>query len=176
MIQKMRLVKPQLFTHEGLFEAERDYQLPIRLAFISLFTCCDREGRFRWQLLRLKAEMLPYDNVDINGIFEALMLRGFIKKYKHQGEWYGCIPSWSRHQYIHYQREPASVIPSMTEAKSKTSRQLLGIQNWLGNIADRVKQTAQAPCRFSLDLALGCIRALQKLFQFTMSNLSGTKK
>jgi hypothetical protein len=106
----IRSVKPELFRHEGLFDAEIDYQLPLRLAFIALITCCDREGRFRWQLRRLKADMLPFDNVDLTQILDALITRGFIMKYEYQGEWYGCIPSWLRHQSIN-NRERASIFP-----------------------------------------------------------------
>ena len=114
MMPRIRSVKPELFKHEGLFEAEITYQLPLRVAFIALFGCCDREGRFHWRPKRLKIDMLPYDDVDITEVLEALRTQGFIKKYKRQGEWYGCIPSWSRHQYIN-QREAESDIPGMQD-------------------------------------------------------------
>jgi len=114
MIPRIRTVKPEFFKHEDLFEAEQSYRLPLRLAFIALWTCCDREGRFRWKPKRLKLDMLPYDTVDMAKVLEVLVERGFIKKYQHQGEWYGCIPSWLRHQYIN-QREAASEIPSLFE-------------------------------------------------------------
>lgn len=121
MIPKIRTVKPELFSHEGLFEAEVDCQLPLRLAFIALFTCCDREGRFRWQPRRLKRDLLPYDNLDLSSVLEALATRGFIKKYEHESECYGCIPSWSKHQYIN-NHETKSLIPPLervTEALLK---------------------------------------------------------
>lgn len=116
MVTRIRTVKPELFKHDDLFKAEIDYQLPLRLAFIALFTCSDREGRFCWKPNRLKLDMLPYDNVDIFQVLDALAARGFIVKYEHQGEWYGCIPSWRRHQYINNQREAQSVIPGISEA------------------------------------------------------------
>ncbi len=112
MMSRIRTVKPELFNHEGLFEAEQHYQLPLRLAFIALFTCCDREGRFRWQPRRLKLDILPYDNVDISRVLDALVTRRFIVKYEYQGEFYGCIPSWSRHQHINH-REGESALPSL---------------------------------------------------------------
>ncbi len=46
---KIRTIKPELFRHDGLFEAEIQSGLPLRLAFMGLFTCCDRAGRFRWK-------------------------------------------------------------------------------------------------------------------------------
>lgn len=95
-----RTVKPALFTHEGLFTAEVNERLPLRIAFIALLTCCDSAGRFRWQPRRLKLAILPYDDVDMTQVLEALVRHGFVQKYAQGNETYGCIPSWSRHQKI----------------------------------------------------------------------------
>jgi hypothetical protein len=109
MMPRIRSVKPELFTHERLFEAESDYKLPLRLAFIALFTQCDQWGCFRWQPKRLKLNILPYDEVDIVQIFDALAERGFIEKYEIQGEWYGRIPSWPKHQRITRPEHPSGI-------------------------------------------------------------------
>jgi hypothetical protein len=77
---RIRTVKPDLFRHDELFEAEAEYHLPLRLAFIGLFTCCDREGRFRWKPRQLKLDILPFDEVDFSLLLEALENKGFIKK------------------------------------------------------------------------------------------------
>lgn len=116
-MSRIRTVKPELFKHVGLFEAERAYQLPLRVAFIALFTCCDRAGRFRWQPQRLKLDLLPYDEVDVSRVLDALSTRGFIVKYEHQGEFFGAIPSWINHQHIN-NREVESEIPSPEQAIS----------------------------------------------------------
>jgi hypothetical protein len=91
-------------------------QLPLRLAFIALFTCCDREGRFRWQPRHLKLHMLPYDEVDIFRVLDALVAHGFIVKYERNGEFYGCIPSWLRHQNIN-NKEQESILPALEDPK-----------------------------------------------------------
>ncbi|HEV2524121.1 MAG TPA: hypothetical protein VGU44_03205 [Gammaproteobacteria bacterium] len=106
---RIRSVKPELFTHECLFEAESDYKLPLRLAFIALFTQCDQWGRFRWQPKRLKLNILPYDEIDVIQIFDALAMRGFIEKYEVQGEWYGRILSWAKHQRITRPEHPSGI-------------------------------------------------------------------
>jgi hypothetical protein len=108
---RIRTVKPELFNHEGLFDAEIEERLPLRVAFIGLFTCCDREGRFRWQPRRLKLYTLPYDDIDILRVLDALVTRGFIVKYACNGKNYGCIPSWLRHQNIN-PKEPQSELPA----------------------------------------------------------------
>lgn len=113
---KIRTVKPELFRHEALFEAEQEYQLPLRLGFIGLFTCCDREGRFRWQPKQLKLDIFPYDEIDMALVLDVLVVRGFIIKYQANDKFYGCIPSWKNHQCINH-REIDSTLPSVENSK-----------------------------------------------------------
>jgi len=110
-MSRIRTVKPELFKHDELFDAEIKHQLPLRIAFIGLFTCCDREGRFKWHPRRLKTDILPYDSVDAEQVFNTLAQYGFIKKYEYQGQSYGYIPSWHQHQHIN-NRESASILPT----------------------------------------------------------------
>ncbi len=95
---KIRTVKPDLFRHEKLFEAEQQSGFPLRLIFIGLFTVVDAEGRFRWRPRQLKLDILPYDEINFESSLIALVECGFIKKYVYQKEWYGCIPTWRKHQ------------------------------------------------------------------------------
>ena len=111
---KIRTVKPELFRHAVLFEAEQHSHLPLRLAFIGLFSCCDREGRFSWEPRSLKLDVLPYDDIDFTDVLNALWAVGFIKKYVWQNKQYGYIPSWHQHQAIN-SREPASKLPAPDE-------------------------------------------------------------
>ncbi len=119
-MSKIRTVKPELFRHVHLFEAEKKYQLPLRLAFIGLFTCCDREGRFRWEPRPLKLDILPYDDIDFSKILDALWAAGFIKKYTAQGKSYGYIPSWHQHQSIN-KHEPISKLPNPQQCEHETT-------------------------------------------------------
>jgi len=118
-MSRIRTVKPELFKHEGLYEAEIATKLPLRLAFIGLFICCDREGRFKWKPQRLKLDLLPYDNIDLTKILDALVDYGFINKYEVEGNWYGAIPTWSKHQHINH-REMSSDIPAPSESVAIT--------------------------------------------------------
>jgi hypothetical protein len=109
-MSRIRTVKPELFVHDVLFDAEQRYGLPLSCAFIGLFTLCDREGRFRWKPRRLKPLILTHDTVDFSKLLNALAHTGFVKKYLYQGEIYGCIPSWSKHQRIN-SHEARSFMP-----------------------------------------------------------------
>lgn len=112
---RIRTVKPALASHEGLFEAEQETGLPIRIAWVMLFCVCDREGRFVWRPRTLKIYVLPHDDVDFSRVLDALGTRGFLVKYRVNDEWYGCIPTFTKHQSINH-RESASDLPALEEA------------------------------------------------------------
>ncbi len=110
-MSRIRTIKPELFKHDELFDAEINHKLPLRVAFMGLFTCCDRDGRFKWHPRRLKTDILPYDDVDPEQVFNILAQYGFIKKYEYQGQFYGYIPSWHKHQHVN-NRESKSTLPA----------------------------------------------------------------
>lgn len=115
MPQRIRTIKPEFFQHEGIFDLEVQVGLPVRLCFVGLLTCCDREGRFKWRPRNLKTDILPYDEVDFGSVLTALETAGFIRQYVVDGEVYGCIPTFLRHQVIN-KREALSRIPAPSES------------------------------------------------------------
>ena len=112
---RIRTIKPEFFRHEALFEAEQASGLPLRVAYAGLFTVADREGRFKWSPRALKLDCLSYDEVDFAAVLDALAAAGFIVKYEIDGESYGAIPSWKRHQFIN-NRENPSALPAPNES------------------------------------------------------------
>ncbi|CAM7250266.1 Replication protein [Enterobacter intestinihominis] len=110
---RIRTIKPEFFLHDELFELEKETGLPVRLTFIGLWTQCDREGRFKWRPLRLKAAILPYDEVDMSRVLHALNTRGFLVKYANNTGEYGVIPSFKNHQVIN-NKESKSELPSIS--------------------------------------------------------------
>jgi hypothetical protein len=113
---RIRTIKPEFFTHEGLFDLEKESGLPVRVAFTGLWCAADRSGRFKWEPRRLGISILPYDELDFSRVMHALLTRGFIVKYRVGAAWFGAIPSWSKHQIIN-NRETASTIPDVTVAE-----------------------------------------------------------
>lgn len=107
---RIRTIKPEFFNHEGIFEAELESRLPLRLAFIGLWCVADREGRFKWEPRRLGVQILPYDQVDFSRVLDALHTRGFILRYVSDEAHFGVIPSFNRHQVIN-NRERESELP-----------------------------------------------------------------
>lgn len=112
---RIRTVKPELFRHEGLFELERDTGLPVRIAFIGLFTAADRDGCFKWRPRELQLDVMPYEQIDFSRVLDALGTRGFLVKYRVGDAWFGLIPTFRKHQVIN-NRERASELPSIDDS------------------------------------------------------------
>ncbi len=108
---RQRLIKPEFFQHEMLHRADTVHALPLRLAFIGLWTQCDRRGLFKWEPVRLKLNVLPFDDVDFARVLEALHTEGFIESYEVEGRRYGRIPNFMKHQSFHVNEKADSSIP-----------------------------------------------------------------
>ena len=107
---RIRTIKPEFFTHEELFDLERETGLPIRLSFVGLWCAADREGRFKWEPRRLGVQICPYDEIDFSRVLDALTTRGFIQKYASLTGVFGVIPTFLTHQVIN-NRERESELP-----------------------------------------------------------------
>lgn len=107
---RIRTIKPEFFLHEGMADAEEETGLPLAIAFIGLLCAADREGRFKWRARRLKAQILPYKDVDFGQVLDALERHGFLIRYGENGE-FGCISTFSEHQVVNH-REKESVLPN----------------------------------------------------------------
>src|SRR4051794_18443764 len=77
-MSRIRTIKPQFFLNEKLAE----FPAMVRLLFIGLWTQADREGRLLDRPKRLKAEIFPYDNFNIEKGLHQLFEAGFILRYK----------------------------------------------------------------------------------------------
>lgn len=114
-MSRIRTIKPDLLKHERLFDAELETGLPLRIAWAGLPTVCDREGRFEWRPRRLKTDVLPYDDLDFSRVLDAFVTRGMVVKYRVGDEWFGCIPTFRKHQVVN-PRESDSQLPSPDQA------------------------------------------------------------
>ncbi len=103
---RARNVKPGLFTNELLAEVP-----PVgRLLFIGLWCLADREGRLEDRPKRIKVEVLPFDDVDIDELLSQLRQRKFIERYEVNGMRLIQVSAFARHQTPHI-REAASTLP-----------------------------------------------------------------
>ncbi|QGA51087.1 DnaT-like ssDNA-binding domain-containing protein [Pseudomonas brassicacearum] len=94
---RARNVKPGLFSNELLVE------LPAfdRLMFIGLWCLADREGRLEDRVKRIKIELLPCDDYDVDAGLNRLAAAGFISRYQVAGQSVIEIVNFQKHQSPH---------------------------------------------------------------------------
>jgi len=113
---RARVVHPNFFLNEALFEAEARAQLPLRLAFAGLWTQADREGRFEWRPGVLKLAIMPWDAVDFTAVLDALEAAGFVRSWTHEDRRYGWIPAFRKWQKPHPREAPSRIPPPRSQA------------------------------------------------------------
>lgn len=112
---RMRTIKPGFFTNDALAGVD-----PLgRILFAGLWCHADREGRLEDRPRKLKAEVLPYDDCDVDSLLNSLVEAGFITRYESGGHRYIAVQNFCKHQTPHI-KEPASTIPAPCEHESCT--------------------------------------------------------
>lgn len=104
---RIRTIKPGFFKNEDL--AALPYHW--RLLFIGLWTQADKEGRLEDRPKRLKAELFPYDDLDVNDGLGCLAHAGFVTRYESNSVRYLAIPTWEKHQHPNQREEPSAIPP-----------------------------------------------------------------
>lgn len=103
---RARNIKPGFFTNEDLVELD----FATRLLFAGLWTVADREGRLQDRPKKIKIDVFPADNLDIDAMLQQLHNAKFIQRYEVDGQKFIQISSWDKHQNPHH-TEKASEIP-----------------------------------------------------------------
>lgn len=107
---RARNLKPSFFTNDRLAEIH-----PLgRLLFAGLWTIADREGRLEDRPKRIKAEVLPYDNANVDKLLDDLGRAGFILRYAANGDRFIQVLAFNKHQNPHVKEGP-STIPAPVE-------------------------------------------------------------
>jgi hypothetical protein len=112
---RIRSIKPGFFTNDALAELP----MAARLLFVGLWCVADREGRMGDRPKKLRAEILPFDDVDVDKLLKSLTEAGFIQRYEGAGERYIQILNFTKHQHPHV-KEPPSTIPAPDKPSART--------------------------------------------------------
>ena len=123
---RARNIKPAFFQNEDLAELK-----PIeRLAFIAMWTVADFKGCIEYRAKRLKIQLLPYDNCDIELIVNNLEQSRFITTYSVNGQSYIKILNFEKHQNPHpNEKKSGSDIPDI----DKNDNSISNLQNIMIN-------------------------------------------
>ena len=106
LVPRSRNIKPGVCKNEILGA----YDGLTRFFFVCLPMYADREGRLEDRPMRLKAEILPYDNCDIEAILSQLAHDKFIHRYEVDGESFIQVVNFTKHQNPH-KNEADSELP-----------------------------------------------------------------
>ena len=104
---RARNIKPGFFCNDGLVELPFE----VRLLFIGLWTLADREGRLEDRPKRIRMEIFPGDDVNVDQALGMLAKAGFIVRYEVEERRYIEVLNFAKHQNPH-PREAASTIPA----------------------------------------------------------------
>ena len=107
---RTRSIKPSFFDNELLGGLS-----PLtRLLFIGLWGQADRAGRLEDRPLRLKKNILGYDDVtvaDVDDMLESLNKNGFIIRYQVEDRRYIQVTKFEKHQNPHIKEKPSEIPP-----------------------------------------------------------------
>uniref|UniRef100_A0A6M3LDV6 Uncharacterized protein n=1 Tax=viral metagenome TaxID=1070528 RepID=A0A6M3LDV6_9ZZZZ len=149
---RIRYLKPDFFKDEDLVE----HPHWIRLLFQGLWTIADKEGRLEDRPARIKVDIFPYENTDIEkGLTELAKIknhsqRPFIQRYEVAGERYIAIVNWHKHQKPHH-TEKDSLIPEPPPLNLK------GMEKGMGSVHQASRElrngeiTVKKPLSFSFE-------------------------
>ena len=128
---RTRNIKPGFFLNDVLGECK-----PLaRLLFAGLWCQADRNGVVEYRPRRIKAEILPFDDADIEGLVVELEARGFVVRFAANGSTWLRVVKFREHQTPH-PREPAIEIPAKTEEPGIFAAGHLQAQALLGERQD----------------------------------------
>ncbi len=98
---RIRTFKPDFFRHEKLqdLETENPGKYPM-LVFEGLWTLCDNQGVFLYKPKHIKLDILPFLPFDMAETLNILVTAGFIQRYSFEGNEYGYIPTFLKHQRL----------------------------------------------------------------------------
>ena len=128
---RTRNIKPGFFLNDVLGECH-----PLaRLLFAGLWCQADRNGVVEYRPRRIKAEILPFDDADVEGLVVELEGRGFVVRFAANGSTWLRVVKFREHQTPH-PREPAIEIPGENAAPGIFAAGHLQAQALLGERQD----------------------------------------
>jgi len=93
---RIRHIKPEFFLDEVL----ANHNAIVRLLFVGLWTLADCEGRMEERPARIKAQLFPYESLDMELSLGALVSTRHILRYEAEGKGYLQVTNFLKHQRL----------------------------------------------------------------------------
>jgi len=145
---RTRNIKPGFFQNEELGVLD----IKARVLFAGMWCWADREGRLEDRPLRLKAQILPFDDCNPDELLDSLTKQKepFVIRYQASGTKYIQINKFRSHQNCHFKEQPSTIpapeMPVHTPCKNGASTVhapgMPGASNNLGDDEPRLLLTA----------------------------------
>jgi len=121
---RSRNIKPGFYKNEDLAECS----CWARLIFPGLWMMADKNGVLENRPKRIKAELLPFDSVEIEPLIDELEARMLVVRFEKNGASCLWIPGFSKHQSPHYSEKSIGILPpDKQEIAGEQERKTLGI-------------------------------------------------
>lgn len=104
---RLRTLKPDYYLDEGLSEVS----LEAHFLLSGLWTIADRAGRLEDRPRRIKVQVFPYRDVDVDKALGELAASGYVVRYEADGKRLLQVADWERDQRPHF-KEPPSQFPA----------------------------------------------------------------
>ena len=105
---RARNIKPGFFQNERLVELPAE----VRLLFIGLWMCADREGRIEDRPKKIKMQVFPADDFNVDSMLNDLESEELVQRYEHEGRRCIWIPNFHVHQSPHQKEVPSKLPPA----------------------------------------------------------------
>jgi hypothetical protein len=116
---RKRDIKPGYWTNELLAECS-----PFaRLLGVAVLNLADRKGRMEDRPKRIKAQCLPYDDVDVSALLDELVTAKYIERYDADGINVIEICKFVEHQSIHPNEAESQLPANPKHEKTRQSRE-----------------------------------------------------
>jgi hypothetical protein len=117
-VARIRTIKPEFFLDDEL----ASHGFGVRLLFIGLWTLADCAGRQEDRPIRIKAQLFPYEEMDVDAGLRALARTGQIKRYTVGGRGYLEVSNFLKHQRLSgKEAQVESPLPGPMEADANPS-------------------------------------------------------
>lgn len=141
---RIRTIKPDFWTDEMLAECT----IPARLLFIGTWNFADDKGNFQYSPKKIKMQVFPADNFDVQPLLDELIAHGLLREYVSNNVKYLHIKGFAKHQVINRPSHSKVPEPLITEVDDGIHGALLE-----GREGKRIKATAFPPLPPKSDLS-----------------------
>jgi len=115
---RIRTIKPEFWTDEKVVELSFE----ARLLFIGLWNFCDEFGNTESSVKRIKMQIFPADNIDVESCLQEIRSVGFLSDYEVDGKKYIHINGFEKHQKVNRNVTPKYPRPNFEKLSPQSDK------------------------------------------------------